>query len=161
MDGRATFTIVVSRTIIRSPRQSTYSASQRVRAVRCGISFLSSDSSRSTAAAAGTHRSLPPMNSGPPGSPSNQMAAFRPLVCDLSSLTRPDLGTVADLARLHAAARRLGLDVVLRNASDGVIELVTFVGLADVLRVEPGRQPEEREQRGGVEKERELGDPPG
>ena len=31
IDGRATFTIVVSRTIIRSPRQRTISASQRVR----------------------------------------------------------------------------------------------------------------------------------
>ena len=31
IDGRATFTIVVSRTIIRSPRQRTISASQRLR----------------------------------------------------------------------------------------------------------------------------------
>jgi hypothetical protein len=31
IDGRATFTIVVSRTIIRSPRHRTYSASQRLR----------------------------------------------------------------------------------------------------------------------------------
>ena len=90
------------------------------------------------------------------------MAATRPsqLVCDLSALPNPDVGTVADLARLHVAARRLNLDVVLRNASDGLVELVAFVGLSDVLRVEPRRQTEEREERLGVEEERELHDPP-
>ena len=91
------------------------------------------------------------------------MAAVRPsqLVCDTSALGDPDLGTVADLARLQLAARRLNLDVVLRNASDALVELVAFVGLADVLRVEPRRQAEEREERLGVEEERELDDPPG
>ena len=90
------------------------------------------------------------------------MAAMRPsqLVCDISALRDPDFGTVADLARLHVAARRLNLDVVLRNASDALVELVAFVGLSDVLRVEPRRQTEEREERLGVEEERELDDPP-
>jgi hypothetical protein len=102
------------------------------------------------------------MSSGAESGLRLQMAALRPsrLVCDISSLDGPDLGTVADLARLHAAARRLNLDVVLKNASDVLVELVAFVGLADVLRVEPGRQPEEREERVGIEEERELGDPP-
>ena len=90
------------------------------------------------------------------------MAALRrnQLVCDTSALREPDLGTVADLARLQLAARRLHLDVVLRNASTALVELIAFVGLAEVLRVEPQRQPEQREQRLGVEEERELGDPP-
>jgi ABC-type transporter Mla MlaB component len=90
------------------------------------------------------------------------MAALRrsQLVCDTSALRDADLGTVADLARLQLAARRLNLDVVLRNASDSLIELVAFVGLAEVLRVEARRQPEEREHRLGVEEERELDDPP-
>ena len=89
------------------------------------------------------------------------MAAPRPsqLVCDTSALRDPNLDTVADLARLRLAARRLNLEVVLRNASDGLLELVAFVGLADVLRVEPRRQTEEREQRLGVEEERELDNP--
>jgi hypothetical protein len=82
------------------------------------------------------------------------------LVCDISALRDPDVGTVADLARLHVAARRLNLDVVLRNASDGLVELVAFVGLSDVLRVEARGQTEEREERLGVEEERELDDPP-
>ncbi len=81
-------------------------------------------------------------------------------VCDTSAIADPSLGTVADLARLHIAARRLNLDVVLRNASDALVELVAFVGLADVLRVEPRRQAEEREERLSIEEERELDDPP-
>jgi hypothetical protein len=90
------------------------------------------------------------------------MAQMRPsrLVCDASELRDPDVGTVADLARLQLAARRLDLEVVLRNASVELFELVAFVGLADVLRVELQRQPEEREERLGVEEERELDDPP-
>ena len=89
------------------------------------------------------------------------MSVLRPsqLVCDTSGLADPNIGTVADLARLHVAARRLDLDVVLRNASDALVELIAFVGLADVLRVEPRRQSEEREERLGVEEERELDDP--
>ncbi len=89
------------------------------------------------------------------------MPVLRPsrLVCDTSGLADPDVGTVGDLARLHVAAGRLDLDVVLQNASDALVELIAFVGLADVLRVEPRRQPEEREEAFGVEKERELDDP--
>jgi len=90
------------------------------------------------------------------------MAALRPnqLVCDVTALADPDVGTVADLARLHVAARRLGLDVVFRNTSDALAELIMFVGLAEVLRVEPRRQTEQREERLGVEEEGELGDSP-
>ena len=89
------------------------------------------------------------------------MAALRPgkLVCDIGTLADPDLGAVADLARLHVASRRLGLDLVLHNASDALVELVAFVGLGDVLRFQPRGQAEQREQRLGVEEERELADP--
>jgi hypothetical protein len=83
-----------------------------------------------------------------------------PLVYDTGGLDDRDLGTVADLARLHSAARKLDVDVVLRNASDALVELIAFVGLAEVLRVEPRRETEQREQRVDVEKERELADPP-
>ena len=89
------------------------------------------------------------------------MAAMRQsrLVRDTSAFEHPDLGTIADLARLQIAARRLGLDVILRNAPAALLELVAFVGLADVLPVELQRQAEEREERLGVEEERELDDP--
>ena len=90
------------------------------------------------------------------------MAASRPnhLVCDLSALADAAVGTVADLARLHVAAHKLDLDVVLRNTSDALVELIAFVGLTEVLRVEPRRQTEQWEERLGVEDECELGDPP-
>ena len=89
------------------------------------------------------------------------MGAPRPrtLVCDVHALA-PDAAAVDALARLQLAARRVGLDVRLRNASTELCCLIDFCGLGEVLRVEPGGEPEEREDRLGAEKERELGDPP-
>ena len=102
------------------------------------------------------------MISGIMNGPPCKMAALRPneLVCDISAVADPDVGTVADLARLHLAARRLDLDVVLRNTSVALAELIEFVGLTEVLCVEPRREAEQREERLGVEEERELDDPP-
>jgi hypothetical protein len=71
-----------------------------------------------------------------------------------------DLATVDALARLQLVARRAGLELRLRRASPDLLDLIAFVGLDEVLRVEPGRQPEEREEPLGVEEERELSDPP-
>ncbi len=81
------------------------------------------------------------------------------IVCDAGKLTA-DLGTVGVLARLHLRARRRGRELWICGASPELCELVAFAGLAGVLRLEPGREPEEREERLGVEEERELGDPP-
>ena len=44
-----------------------------------------------------------------------------------------DLRTVDALARLHLSARRLGIDLRLRRAAPELVELLHFVGLADVL----------------------------
>jgi len=71
-----------------------------------------------------------------------------------------DLATVDALARLQLAARRLGFELRVCSASPELFELIDFAGLAGVLCVEARRQPEEREQRLGVEEERELPDPP-
>jgi len=66
-------------------------------------------------------------------------------VCRLFEAERPDLAlcsvagvpadavTVDALARLQAAARRIGCRVRLRHASDELLELVAFMGLDDVL----------------------------
>ena len=70
----------------------------------------------------------------------------------------PGLRTVDALARLQLAARRSGLQIRLCSPSDELCELITFAGLADVLGLEPLGQAEEREQRLGVEEERELPD---
>ena len=80
--------------------------------------------------------------------------------CDVGALA-PDAVTVDALARLQLAARRAGLEIRLSHASSELEELVAFAGLAEVLRVEPRRQAEEREQRLRVEEEREFLDPDG
>ncbi|HST15556.1 MAG TPA: hypothetical protein VLJ44_11980 [Gaiellaceae bacterium] len=74
-----------------------------------------------------------------------------------------DLGIVDALARLQLAARRSGYEVAVTNVPCDLLELIELAGLCEVLgvevlRVEPGRQPEEREERLGVEEERELPD---
>ena len=52
--------------------------------------------------------------------------------CDVQSV-EPDAVTVDALARLQLAAQRHGCRVRLRNASEGLRELVDFMGLQDVL----------------------------
>jgi STAS domain len=80
-------------------------------------------------------------------------------VCDAARL-EADGCAIEALARIGLTARRLGRQVELRGASRELRELVAFVGLADVLRVEPGRQAEEGEERLRVEEEGELDDSP-
>ena len=84
----------------------------------------------------------------------------RPVDLDVGSLP-PTVQIVDALARLGLAERRLGRELRLRNASQPLQELLAFVGIADALRVGPVGQPEEREQRLGVEEERELDDSAG
>jgi STAS domain len=72
---------------------------------------------------------------------------------------RPDVATIDALARLELTARRRGKTLRLRNASTELRELIALAGLDEVLRVEPGRQAEQREQPIGVEEEGELDDP--
>ena len=53
-------------------------------------------------------------------------------LCDVSGV-EPDAVVVDALARLQLAARRTGCHVRLRNASRELLELVSFMGLRDVL----------------------------
>ena len=62
------------------------------------------------------------------------------------------------LARLQLRVRRLGGELRITEAPAPLRELIAFAGLEEALRLEPQRQPEEREERVGVEEERELGD---
>ena len=59
-------------------------------------------------------------------------------LCDLSG-ARPTAATVDSLARLALLLRREGLRLVLRDAPPELVELIEFMGLAEVLRVEPRR----------------------
>ena len=61
---------------------------------------------------------------------------------------RPDLALVDALARLQLDARRRGGRLRLRNVTDELRGLLELVGLADVLAVEPRREPELGEELG-------------
>ncbi|HET7043965.1 MAG TPA: STAS domain-containing protein [Gaiellaceae bacterium] len=74
-------------------------------------------------------------------------------------MTAAHLSAIDALARLALAARRAGIELRLRKVSEELRELLVLAGLEEVLGVEPRGQPEEREQRLGVEEERELDDP--
>ena len=83
----------------------------------------------------------------------------RTIVCDVGGL--PPTGAVIDrLARGQLAARRAGAEIRLRNVSRELDDLLGLAGLRDALPVEVEWQPEEGEERGRVEEERELDDPP-
>jgi ABC-type transporter Mla MlaB component len=75
------------------------------------------------------------------------VASGSALVCDVAGV-EADAVCVEALARLQLAARRKGCRITLRNAAPDLLELVAFLGLADVLveapevrasGVEPGR----------------------
>jgi ABC-type transporter Mla MlaB component len=53
-------------------------------------------------------------------------------LCDVHGV-EPDAVTVDALARLQLAARSYGCRVLLRHASDELLELVAFMGLTEVL----------------------------
>jgi hypothetical protein len=76
------------------------------------------------------------------------------------SLYQMDIGleTVDALARLQLALRRAGGELRVVGPPEELRELIAFVGLEDVLVVEPQREAEQREEGLGVEEEAELGD---
>ncbi len=53
-------------------------------------------------------------------------------LCDVATVPA-DVITVDALARLQLAARRHGCRIRLRNASAELLDLVTFLGLGDIL----------------------------
>jgi hypothetical protein len=85
-------------------------------------------------------------------------APTRAIVCDVGALA-PDVTTVDALARLQLTAQRRGRELRLEGATRELAELLAFLGLDDVLPVEPRGQAEEREEGLGVEEERELDEP--
>jgi hypothetical protein len=70
-----------------------------------------------------------------------------------------DLAVVDTLARLALEERRRGRVFRLGSVPAELRELLVLTGLDGALGVEPRRQAEEREERVGVQEERELDDP--
>jgi hypothetical protein len=66
------------------------------------------------------------------------------------------MATIDEIARLQLAVRRRGCRLELRNANPCLCELIGFVGLSEVLRVEPRWQAKQREQPRRVQEEGEL-----
>ncbi|MDX6571187.1 MAG: hypothetical protein QOC86_343 [Gaiellales bacterium] len=81
----------------------------------------------------------------------------RPIVLDVSALA-PDAGAIDGLARLQLLAKRQGLELKLCKVPAELQALLGLCGLGDVLTVEVVGQPEQREERRGVEEERHLDD---
>jgi len=82
------------------------------------------------------------------------------VVCELGALARSDIGTIGVLARLRLTARREGSELVLHDPRPNLLGLIELSGLSGVLRVEPRREAEQREQALRVEERVEMGDPP-
>jgi ABC-type transporter Mla MlaB component len=89
------------------------------------------------------------------------------VVCDVSALVDADAVTVDALARLQLTARRLGRELRLRHACGELQDLLSLMGLGEVVSLcadsgfEPGGQTEQREQGLGVEEEADPADPTG
>lgn len=87
------------------------------------------------------------------------------VVCDVAGLTCPDGSALDALARLQLTARRLGATIAVSGPSRELEDLIDFSGLRSVLpdlapsALEPRRQPEEREEPGGIEEEADPADP--
>jgi ABC-type transporter Mla MlaB component len=62
-----------------------------------------------------------------------EMSGADVAVCEVHGV-EPDAVTADALARLQLAAGRRGCQVRLRGASSELLELLTFMGLRDVLR---------------------------
>ncbi len=55
------------------------------------------------------------------------------IVCDVGAIDKPDLAAVDALARIQLGARRCGAQVSLHNPCEELEELLTFLGLDEVL----------------------------
>jgi hypothetical protein len=82
-----------------------------------------------------------------------------PLDCDVGDVDSPNLVTIEALARVELTAMRLGGDIRLSGASVELLELLALCGLPIELALEAEGQPEQREEAGRVEEERDPGDP--
>ena len=84
----------------------------------------------------------------------------RIVVLECSTLGEADAAQLEGIARLCLTLKRGGCELRLANPGEGLLELIELAGLASVLGVEAGGEPEEWEQPVRVQEEGELGDQP-
>jgi anti-anti-sigma regulatory factor len=88
------------------------------------------------------------------------------IVCDVGAVTRSDVAVVDAVCRMRLVARRRGCELMLRGASTDLLDLLSLVGLTNVIPNDAGSglevegQFEQREHPRGVEEERDPADPP-
>jgi hypothetical protein len=70
------------------------------------------------------------------------------VTCDVAAIERMDLALIETLARLALECRRAGRELQLSEASPALVDLVEFVGLADVLPCMPEPGPESQSRSG-------------
>lgn len=70
----------------------------------------------------------------------------------------PSAVTVDLLAQLQLLSKRLGRRLRLVQAPPELVDLIAFMGLEEVLVVEPWRQTEQREEVLRIQKEADPGD---
>jgi hypothetical protein len=68
--------------------------------------------------------------------------ATETVTLDCAHMTDEGLAAVDRIARTRLAARRCGCELVLRNPSEELLELIGFLGLRRCLGVEVERKPE-------------------
>ena len=85
------------------------------------------------------------------------------VICDVTSITRPNVAAVEVLARLHLIARRLGCELRIYGASDRLRDLIALTGLGGALTLLGlgEGQAEQREQALDIEEVVDGPDPPG
>jgi anti-anti-sigma regulatory factor len=81
-----------------------------------------------------------------------------PVPLDCAQLHAQDARLVNALARCYLNARRNGARTRLENVDPAMRELIRLCGLADVLGVEAGGKPKQREEPPGIEKECDVRD---
>ncbi len=70
------------------------------------------------------------------------------MTCDVAAIDRIDLALIDRLARLALECRRAGRELQLSEASPALLDLLAFVGLADVLPCAPGPRAESQSRSG-------------
>ena len=81
------------------------------------------------------------------------------VLCDPGVGASPSAATVEALARLCLVARRHGLAFQVLHPCDALRDLLALTGLDEVLLLETDGEPEQGEQRRGVQEEGDAGDP--